>query len=252
MKKKLVLCLLLLFPLVLYAQDRVIDEAALLDEEEKARLEERIALIRGRYNFDVVILTVFDTGDKSPEAYADDYFDYGGYGAGSDADGVLFLQVLDSRYVHISGTGSGTVVFSNRRIDASLDKIIPYLQNGDYYSAYGGFLDQAEYYLSALEGGTLDSDGKSESKGLYYGAAAVLALLLSLANFFFQRAKHKTALPQYFAGEYIKQDSLRFRVRKDTFISTFTTRTKRQQNMSRGGLHTGSSGRSHSGGGRSY
>jgi uncharacterized protein len=250
MKKNLLLCLLLLFPLFLYAQNRVIDEAGLLNEGEKAELEERIASIRSRYNFDLVILVVFDTGDKTPEAYADDYFDYGGYGVGSDANGALFLQVLNSRYVHISGTGSGTAVFSSRRIDVSLDKIIPYLQNDDYYGAYGSFLDQAEYYLAALERG--NSDSESESKGFFYIAAAFLALVISLINFFLQRAKHKTALPQYFAGDYIKQDSLRFRVRKDTFISTFTTRIKRQQNNSGGGLHTGSSGRSHSGGGRGY
>jgi len=100
MKKNLLLCLFILFPLFLYAQDRVIDEVGLLNEGEKAELEKRIASIHSRYNFDLVILTVFDTGDKTPEAYADDYFDYGGYGVGSDADGALFLQVLNSRYLH--------------------------------------------------------------------------------------------------------------------------------------------------------
>jgi DNA-directed RNA polymerase subunit RPC12/RpoP len=83
------------------------------------------------------------------------------------------------------------------------------------------------YFLYAQ--GAIDLDGGSESKGLYYLAVAFLALVISLVNFFLQRAKHKTARPQHFAGDYIKKGSLRFRVRKDTFISTFTTRTKRQE-----------------------
>jgi len=84
-----------------------------------------------------------------------------------------------------------------------------------------------------------------------YPASAVLALILSFITFFAFRSRHKTIQPRHFAGEYIKQGSLRFTLQNDTFISTFISKTRRNTSGS-GGSHTSSSSRSHSGGGRRY
>ena len=225
---------------------RVIDQAGFLSAQEKSELEMRIDAIRERYAFDAVIVTVHDIGDQRAEVYADDYYDYNGYGIGSNASGALLLQAVNSRDIHISGCGKGISVFSSWKIGSTLDKIIPYLQRDDYFGAYKIFLAQTENYLSALE------QDKKYQKVLMYPASAALALLLSLITFFSFRSKHKTVQGRHFAGEYIKQESLRFTLRNDTFISTFTARTRKNTGSSSRGFHTGSSGRSHSGGGRKY
>jgi uncharacterized protein len=222
---------------------RVIDEVGFLSAQEKAELERRITYIREQYAFDLVIMVINDAGNKSAEAYADDYYDYTGYGIGPNADGAMLLQVVNSRDIHISGTGNGEKIFNYQRINNTLDMIIPYLQRDDNFGAYKTFLDRAEYYLS-----TVEQDTENQKETMYF-VSPLLALALSLITFFSFRAKHKTVRPRYTASEYLKQGSLRFTVRNDVFLSTFTSRTKRS---SSGGSHTGSSGRSHSGGGRRY
>ena len=227
---------------------RVVDEAGLLSAAEKAELERYAAAIREQYAFDPVIVTVLDTGEKTAEEYADDYFDYSGYGAGPDEeDGALFLHVLNGRYIHISGTGKGIGVFNSRHIDSALDKIVPSLREERYFEAYRIFLNQTKQYLdSAIQ-------EKKQFKTAMHVLSVVLALIISLITFFTFRSKHKTIEPQQFARDYIKQGSLAFTARQDIFVSTFTAVSKRVQDVSVSrGTHTGSSGRSHSGGGRRY
>ena len=227
---------------------RVVDEAGLLSGGEKAELEKRINAIREQYAFDLVIVTVFSTGGKSAEAFADDYYDYAGYGVGPDADGALLLQVIDERYLHLSGTGRGIEIFNYRRINNTLDKIIPDLQQDNYYFAYWNFLNQAEQYLAGA------GQEKLMTKIVMYLVAAALALILSLVTFFNYRSRHKTiGESQQFARDYFIEESLNFSSRNDAFVSTFTSGSRlAQSNTIPRGIHTGSSGRRHSGGGRRY
>ncbi|MDR1560450.1 MAG: TPM domain-containing protein, partial [Clostridiales bacterium] len=60
--------------------ERVYDGAGLLSAEQIGELKSAINNIIDEYNFDVVIVTVNSLDGKTPEAYADDYFDYNGFG----------------------------------------------------------------------------------------------------------------------------------------------------------------------------
>ena len=99
MKKYLVLAMsiiLIVFSLPLGAnadtipdrrlRERVVDEANLLSASEEKRLLDKVNEISERQNCDVVIVTVYDIGSKTPNEYADDFFDYNGYGKGKNAD----------------------------------------------------------------------------------------------------------------------------------------------------------------------
>ena len=55
---------------------KIMDEAGLLTEEERAELEERAQSIANAYGMDVVIVTNDSLDGKTATEYADDYFDY--------------------------------------------------------------------------------------------------------------------------------------------------------------------------------
>jgi len=68
---------------------RLIDGADLLTDSEEAKLLERLDEISEKYQTDVVIVTNYSLEGKTSTAYADDFFDYNGYGFGENADGIL-------------------------------------------------------------------------------------------------------------------------------------------------------------------
>ena len=69
---------------------RLVDNAGLLDEDEALELESKLDEISQEYDCDVVILTEETINGAEPMDYADDYFDYEGYGMGEDNSGILF------------------------------------------------------------------------------------------------------------------------------------------------------------------
>ena len=73
--------------------------------------------------------------------------------------------------------------------------------------------------------------------------AAIAALIVTLCVYFVFRSRHKTARTKTLAGDFIKEGSQRFTVRKDTFVSTQTTKTRRSSGSgSSGGSLSGSIG----------
>ena len=103
----------------------VYDFAELLENEEA--LEAEIAELRERWTIDVVIVTTDDAHGKSSMEYADDFFDYNGFGYDKPmGDGVLFLIDMDNRQIWISTCGKAIIYFTDSRIDEALDDIIEY------------------------------------------------------------------------------------------------------------------------------
>ena len=65
----------------------VIDEAGLLEDKEIEKLSENIEDLSDKYNMDIVLLTVDSLNGKTPNEFADDFYDYNGYAE----DGIFFL-----------------------------------------------------------------------------------------------------------------------------------------------------------------
>ena len=58
-----------------------------------------------RQSCDVIVVTVASLDGKTAESYADDYFDFNGYGLGQDRDGILLLLSMEDRDWAISTHG---------------------------------------------------------------------------------------------------------------------------------------------------
>ena len=233
-----------------FAQDRVVDNAGLLDANEKARLMEMADSIAEAYDFDLVIVTEKTIGNKKPMDYADDFFDYNGYGLGGDRDGCLFLNVTGTRDIWFSTSGRGIKVLNSSALRRLEDDTIQYLKDGHYFAAYRAFFLGWEEFLS------LEASGRSYNFFRQWNlvlvvSAWVLAFLTGLVIVKIWKKRMNTALPKTQAAAYVVPNSLAFREKKDRFLYSTISKT-RKQTSSGGGTHTSSSGRSHGGGGRRY
>ena len=74
-------------------------------------------------------------------AYADDFYDYNGYGYGDSRDGILLLISMEERDWRISTCGYGITVFTDAGQEYISDKFLPYLSDGDYSEAFTKYAD---------------------------------------------------------------------------------------------------------------
>ncbi|MDR2655751.1 MAG: TPM domain-containing protein [Oscillospiraceae bacterium] len=245
----------------------VIDGYGLLSDGEEAGLSARIEGLRETYGVDIVIVTSDGTGGKTPEAYADDYYDYNGYAE----DGALLLVDMGNRKWHISTKGYCITVFTDYGIRQIGADISPGLGSGDYYGSFSIFLDDAESYLAqASEGHPYDAAGTGEySPGYSDGATSVnrsiinpvatlAALAVALVIVLIMKSRLKTARPKPYASDFVVKNSLRLTRQSDQFTHSTMSQIRRAQdhdtNSGGGGsgTHISSSGSTHGGGGGSF
>ena len=125
----------------------LVDDASLFTDKEKNDLIKKLDSIRNEQHFDIVIHTTNTFNGKSAMEYADDYYDYNGYGYGENHDGCILVINMDSRDWWLSTCGYGITALTDNRIDDLGNNFAPMLTSGDYYDSMMIFLNQVESYL---------------------------------------------------------------------------------------------------------
>lgn len=270
-KKVLIIILLFFISANAFASDfvppprtltRVEDEGDILTDSEEEELRTKLDEISERHQVDVVIVTNYSLGDKTPMEFADDYFDYNGYGLGEDYDGVLLLLSMEERDWWISTHGFGITAFTDYGIEYIGGKILPDLGDGDYYEGFDKFADLADDFIAkARDGRPYDVDRKAKKffDPENMGASALISLIfggaigISSANS--SKKTHKTIRKERGAISYL--GSANFKASYDNFINKDVARSRIEKSDNSGGgggssTHTSSSGRSHGGGGGKF
>lgn len=268
-------------PIFATAETKIYDYANLLTLEQIETLEASATKIAETYQMDIGIVTTNDAESKSTQDYADDFYDYNGYGYGNGYDGLLFLIDMDHREIYISTCGSGIKYFTNLRISEMLDSLYNHVSQGDYYGTCTNFLKLTESYIQkgipsnqhSVEGQF--SDPRSEYSPTYKrqpfttatgeplnfrstALSLIVALLGSGLIAFIVRAlvKRSYTHPRYTTPQTRPDDlSVHYTQREDHFVTSHTSRIKIETNngsSGRSSTHHSSSGRSHGGGGRGF
>ena len=261
MKKRFLPLLLILIMVLsvsspaLAASPRLTDDADLLSTAERTKLQSMLDEISNRQQFDVVIVTVDSLVGKSPMEYADDCYDYNGYGS----DGVLLLVSMEYRDWWISTTGFGITAITDAGCDYISDKFLPYLSSGDYYTAFSTFARLCdEFVTQAKNGNAYDTGNLPKSPfPLLQNLAISLAVgfILAFICVSVMKSKLKTVRRQSAANSYIRAGSFSITDKRDMFLySKVDRRIKPQPQSSSGGssVHTSSSGMSHGGRGGKF
>lgn len=228
----------------------IVDNAKLLSSYEAEQLQAKLSAISSVQNFDVVVVTVNTTGGKTAEAYADDYFDYNGYGQGENKDGCLLLVDMGDRAWHISTTGYGITAITNSGIEELGNDIEPLMKDGEWYEAFTKYSDTVDGYVTQAKNGT---PYEVKDNNLVFGilVCLVASVIISLIIVINIRNSYKKAVRfKANATDYLVPGSFNLTGAYDRYLYSNTVRTKiERQNSSVSSTHVGSSGTSHGGGG---
>ncbi len=271
---------------------RVNDEAGVLDANSVEALNKKYDELSEKYEFDFAALTVNSTNGQDVESFSDDYFDYNGFGIGNDNSGVVLVISFDPRECYISACGDGTRYFDYYECQDIIDKFYSELKAGDYAEVFDIFADEVEKYLNGTYGissgdyyGDYDDseyvfgdnyyDGKDENVGILQTIKnewhtlvlipVCIGVIFAALTVFALTRGNKSVRMNDSARTYQVPGSFVLSNSEDNFTHTSVSKTPRAQDNSdnnfgsgsgggigSSGTHVGSSGASHSGGGRGF
>lgn len=265
-------------------QPRVFDQAGLFSETEIIQLEEKIVQCRKSTKMDVVIVSAYADGERSAEEYADDYYDYGGFGVGKKASGVLLLYYMDGPgqpggECYISTAGTMINMLTDERIESILDDVYGDLGNRDFAGATEHFLEDVKAYVKeGVESGQYTYDRDTGEIVRYhsirlYEVAIAMVIAGILAGSVCLDIKKRYAMKQSSREisnslqAYRADCAFCFSVAGDKMVNKYVRSVPIPRNTSSGSggrghsgsssagrstIHTSSSGSSHGGGGRRF
>lgn len=230
---------------------------------ELSVLQDRAEQIKSTYGLEPVIVITDNVEGKSSMAYADDYYDYNGYGADADKSGLLMLINMADRDVWISTTGKAIDIFTDDRISAMQDGVVGYLKEENYDGACTSFLGDIENYaLQGVPSGQYRVEREAPYRGTYWERAQemmrspwvyIVPLLISIGATVIITLSNKGRVTVT-AQTYEEKGSFVVTREINDFLREHLTQVKIERDSGGSGssTHTGGSGTSHGGGGRGF
>ena len=261
------------------AGERVYDFCGYLTGQQKDGIEQRIAESVQKTGNDFAVVITDSKGGKSPEAYADDFYDEHGFGTGKDQSGALMLIDMEERTVYVSTSGQAVYYLTDDRLTEMTDgndQLYEYLKNGDYVNAIVNGIESAEYWYGQGIPKDQHTYNKETGETVYYNARkriTLVELLISLIAAFIPAFLHvKSVRSGYemkaeklqaagFKLAYRAAAAFAFAVAADRLIDSNVSQRVLPMPQSGSGprgsgstsgrstIHTGSSGHMHGGGG---
>lgn len=217
------------------------DYADVLTDSEEADLLAKLEALGTANDIEVGVVTVDSYEGKNPQAFADDFYDYNGYGYGENDDG--FIVVFNTgkgdgnRNLAISTHGKGIDLLTDMEIDVIIEMMITPIKNGDFAGAFDNFVSECENAVDT--------------------SVSLLAIPLAIAIGFglaflivkIQASKLKTVVQKADAADYVGNVVLTYQ--NDQFMYRNVTSSPKAKSDS-SSTHTSSSGRTHGGGNKSF
>jgi len=217
----------------------IVDNAELLSADEEKALITKLDAFTQEHKLELGILTVKDLGDKTAQEYADDFYDYNGYGYGENKDGMLVLYKPGKegeRKVYITTHGKAIDEIGDRYNDI-LDVMIDYLVAEDYVGAFNTYITKAEEIVNP---GT---------SALGFVVCIAIGFLVAFIVVKSMTSGNRSVRSKVDAAGYTRPGSMILTGQMDCVVDRHITRNRKQEKSE---SHTSSSGESHGGGGRTF
>ena len=222
----------------------VVDEADVLSQEEESALVARCEAFTAEHEMEIAVVTVTDLQGMRAQDYADDFYDYNGYGYGENDDGILVLFLngaLGDRELHITTHGKGDTEFYDTVREEMYVTMKDLIIVEEYNGAFNAFVERAETAIKPYVSPTV------LLVCILFGVVGGLVVVTQITS------KNYTVYKRD-ATHYERSGSLELVNRRDLLVNTHTQRIPKATSNnggSRSSTHTSSSGRSHGGtGGR--
>lgn len=267
MKRQFILVVIILLvsliPLSIYGEKelsnerllpRLVDNASLLTDDEANKLTEKLDNISEKHQLDVIIITVDSLEGYGPMEFADDIYDYNGFGFGPNDDGILLLLSMEERDWAISTTGYGIIAFTDAGKKYMTDNFVKFLSKGDYYKGFEKFANLADDFVNQART-NIPYDINNLPKEINSTVGILISIigggLIGFIVTAFMKGKLKSVSKQRVASKYLVASSMLPLANNDLYLYSTVTRTerKKENESSRGGstTHRSSSGKTHGG-----
>ena len=228
----------------------VVDNADVLTDEEEAYFLERCQAFTDEYKCEIAIVTITDLEGKTAQEYADDFYDYNGYGYGENKDGLLCLY-LDGeegqRNATLTTSGTAQMNIGDDEIEDILLAIAGSAKFGEFKDAFDWYIDLSEEAVKPVP----------PLFWLLICLAVGMVIGLIITNS--MASKNYSVHKKETAADYVREGTLMITGRNDIFKNTRVNVTPKPKSNSggkssgsNGSTHTSSSGRSHGGGSISF
>lgn len=233
---------------------RLVDDADLLTDSEETALCETLDEISERQGCDVAVVTVGSLEGKTATAYADDFYDYNGYGMGDGDDGILLLISVEDRDWAMTTYGYGITAFTDAGQEYLAEEFRPALSDGAYAEAFQRYSTLCDEFLTQAKTG-VPYDAKNLPKKplslLWIPGAIGIGVVIAFCITAQMKGKLKTVRWQAAAADYLREDSLQVTQSRDIFLYADVDRREKPKD-SGSSTHSSSSGRSHGGSSGSF
>lgn len=232
---------------------RLVDQADLLSEDEEDKLLSSLDEISERQECDVIVVTVDSMEGKTATEYADDTYDYNGYGFGEERDGILFLISMEERDWAISTCGEGITIFTDAGQEYMVSKWKSSLSDGKYQEAFLTYAQLCDEFITQARTGEPYDEGnlpKGSVSPIWILGDFAIGCLIALIMGNRKKSRLKTVRKKAEAQDYVVGGTLTLSANWDRMIDKrVTTRTISTNSNSSGGssTHTSSSGTTHGG-----
>lgn len=268
------------------ASKYLFDRAGVMTDSEQSYVNDYLENVSDEEDVDVIAVITYGYDEEDLVAFADDFYDYGGFGRGDDRDGVIFAIDLKDREMVLVTTGYCTEAVTDYGEDIIYDYMTDNLRSGNYVEAltYNYADTVADFVDMARDGAAVDKnmpghdgydwyqdpDGYTSESGNQefglstegkVGSSGVIAIVVgAIAGLFSSQRKKgelKTVKKKTQANSYARRDSLVLTRSQDRFLYSSVAVTPRPKNNQGGNhgngpggttMHTGSSGTPHGGG----
>lgn len=223
---------------------RVIDDTGTLSKEEVDKLNSMADEISERLQCDVAICMIPDlatygygNSDSEVQAFADDLFDYEGYGLGEKKDGVMLAVSQEDRKRALSTHGK----VEKMDLKALEAEFLSLLSDDKYYEAFEAYMEAAEAEVTNV---------KTLPVGKYVLYSIIAGVIIGFIVVTYMKSKLNSVAFQDNATVYTKNNSMNVTTRNDFFL--YRTIDRRAKPKEDSGSHTSSSGESHGGSSGSF
>lgn len=225
-------------------KQKVYDNADILSVEEEENLNQLCQEAAAKVEADFVIVTVDSLEGKTATQYADDFYDYGGFGYDEKmGTGTIFLISIGERETAFSTSGANEDLFTDSASDKIVEEVGTSLSRGEYYNAFATYIELTKDYIA--NDGKFDKTNSQVIMDWLIQIIAAFVVAFVVIWIMYSGSKSKMSVNGYTYASGHKSDILR---QHDVFQRT-TTITRHIDTSPKGGTstHVGSSGNSHGG-----